>query len=200
MPFQAVPDGIKIELNAIQNGVPIVNVLHVESAVPITPTVLEDVATEVFVWYGLNDALFHPSYILQNITTTDISVANGQQYIASITSGGAGTASGAAAAANAAAVASLRTAYTGRSFRGRIYFGGMGAAAFADAQNISSGAATAYATAVGDLITALQAIGQTLSVLSRYSNLVLRVTGLLTEVISVIVDTKVDSQRRRTAN
>jgi len=37
-------------------------------------------------------------------------------------------------------------------------------------------------------------------VLSRYAAGVLRVTGLLTEIISVIVDTKVDSQRNRTAN
>lgn len=200
MPFIATPNGIKIELNAIQNGVPVVNVLHTKSNVPIDADLLASVTSTVSTWYFTNRALFHPSYVLQNVTATDISVADGIQNIGVIVSGGAGTATGEPAAANAAVVASLRSARTGRSYRGRMYFGGLAQSSLDTAQNILPDAATVYATAVMNLVDALIGIGQVLSVLSLVANKVARVAGVLTEIISIIVDTKIDSQRRRTAN
>lgn len=200
MPTQLVPNGIKLELNGVQNGIPIVNVLHVSCGVPITPTELEEAATTVANWFVLNNALFHTSYTLANVTATDLSVANGSQHIEVLLAGNVGTGSGGPAAANAAVVTSLRTAFTGRSFRGRIFLGGMAQSALADAQNITGAAALAYSNAIQDLIDALNTAGYVLSVLSRVSGGILRVTGILTEIISIITDTKIDSQRRRTAN
>lgn len=201
MVFQPVPRGIKIELNAVQNTVPIVNVLHVQMATAVTPTMLEDIAAATAVWYDelLREQL-HSSYVLENITTTDISVENGQQYILTTIANPAGAVSGAAAAANAAACISWRTAYTGRSFRGRTYIGGLPQVYLSTAQSLSVSAQEAFGVVAAGLIDTLEAIGATLVVVSRIAAGVQRVTALATQIISIIVDQKVDSQRRRTAN
>lgn len=201
MAFQTVPNGIEIVMNATQNGVPIVNVFWSKTSGVVTTGALGDAADAVKGWWDTYiKPGMHPSYVLDTIVATDKSVANGSQVTRTYTTGNAGTASGAAAAANAATVISWRTAHIGRSFRGRTYIGALTTGSFSDAQNVTSGFAGGMATAGAALITALGAVSQTLCVLSRYANLVLRVTGLLTEIIGVVVDTKVDSQRRRTAN
>jgi hypothetical protein len=107
---------------------------------------------------------------------------------------------GVAGAANAAVVASLRTGVAGRSFRGRTFIGALPASVLTTAQTISGASANIYNDMITDLIDALTGISATLSVLSRIANGVFRVVGLLTEIIEVIVNTNIDSQRRRTAN
>jgi len=200
MAFQAVPNGVKVEINAIQNGVPIVNVHHIKTPSTVSSADLDDILAAYDAWWTTQKGAFHPSYVLQNFTATDISVANGIQTIFPYAGGSAGTATGSPAAANAAVVASLRTNQTGRSFRGRHYFGGLVVPYFVDAQTINTTTAAGFAGSITGLIDLLNDVNMTLCVLSRYANKVLRTVGLLTEIISVIVDTKVDSQRRRTAN
>lgn len=200
MPFLATPFGVKTELNFVQNGVPVVNVFHTKAGGAITGATLDDInAVFMDYWLAIREAL-HVSLVLQNITSTDISVANGIQRIFPVVTDNAGVITTAPMAANAAVCVSLRTANTGRSFRGRSYIGGLTNAQLADAQNVTTTMAGIYAGLMTDLISAMTIAGHTLSVLSKYAAGVLRVTGLLTEIISVIVDTKVDSQRRRTAN
>lgn len=201
MPFQTVPRGIKIELNALQNLIPVVNIHYVQMATAVAEGDLEDVAAATAVWYdedGRN--LHHTSYVLQNITCTDVSVESGAQFILTTIANPGGTVAGAATAANAAAVISWRTANTGRSFRGRTFIGGLANANLVTAQTLDSTMVTALGAAAASLIDTLEAIGATLVVVSRFTAGVLRVTALATEIISIIVDNKVDSQRRRTAN
>lgn len=200
MVFQPVADGLKIEQIGVQNDVPVVNVFYAAAVEDHDAGLLESVADTVYDWYVANRTLWHESYTLQSIVVTDVAIANGIQFILPVTVNGAGLDSGEPAAANAAVCASLRTGFTGRSFRGRYYFGGLGAAAFTDAQHISVTAAGLFSGAIVDLIDALEAVGAIMSVCSRVANLVQRVTAILTEITSVLVDTKIDSQRRRTAN
>jgi len=201
MPFQALANGIKIEFNAMQNGVPVVNIHNVISPTGVDDSVLEDCALAMDEWWTDDGrALHHSTYVLQNITLTDISVENGHQLIFTSITNPAGTGTGAAAAANAAVVVSWRTANTGRSFRGRTYVGGLANSTLVNAQTIETAAQTAIITAYAGLLAALEAINLTLVVVSRFAAGVARVAALGTEIISIIVDTKVDSQRRRTAN
>jgi len=200
MPFVPTPNGIKVEMNGVQNGVPVVNVFHVKAPGTVSSADLDDtLAVFAGFWTDVKAAL-HPSYTLQNFTATDISVANGTQTILPYATGNVGTASGEAAAANAAMCISLRSNQTGRSFRGRTFLGGLTMAGFANAQTFNGTYTASLVNVIGDLIDALTAANLTLCVLSKYALGVARVAGLLTEIISVIVDTKVDSQRRRTAN
>jgi len=200
MTLGIVPNGIKIEWNAVQNGVPVVNRVFVTQTTAPTSGDLDDAITEALAFFNAYKGFCHPTYVLANITATDVSVANGTQTILPLTTGNVGTGSGSAAAANAAMTASLRTNFTGRSFRGRFYLGGLVQGALQDAQSLTTASAGAFATVFADFITALNAVNKTLVVVSNYAAGVVRAVALATEIISIIVDTKVDSQRRRTAN
>lgn len=201
MPVQLVPQGVSVVFNATQNGIPIVNVYHVKTPGAVTDAALLDISEVFFDWWQTNmQASQHNSYVLHTIVATDLSSIGGHQVVTNLTTDNAGTAGNTAAAANAAVVQSWRTASIGRSYRGRTYVGGVPQDAMATAQTISTTAATSYATAAANLIDALETAGFVLAVLSRFAAGVQRVTGLLTQIIEVIVDVKVDSQRRRTAN
>lgn len=201
MAFQAVPRGVKIELNAVQNDVPIVNVWYAQLAGAPTDADLLAISEAVETWWHDNlKPSQHGTYVVQNITVTDVSIASGHQHInASIFEpmGGAGDD---AAAANAAAVISWRTAATGRSFRGRTYIGGLPQAALVDAQHLTTAAASAYNLAGANLVDALEAVGATLVVVSRIALGVVRIIAVATEIIAWVTDNRIDSQRRRTAN
>jgi hypothetical protein len=200
MTFQAVPNGRKVELNGVQNGVPVVNVFYVTTIAGTTESDLTVIADEVITWFNGHSATWNNSYTLANVTVTDVSAEDSTQVIVSPPTGGVGTGAGAAEAANAAVCASLRTGRIGRSYRGRFYFGALSTSALADAHTLTPGAVTAFATTITDLIDALAAIECTLVVVSRVAARIVRIIAVATEVISIIVDAKVDSQRRRTAN
>lgn len=201
MAFQSVPNGVEIVLNGVQNGVPVINVFNVKDEDEPTPARLTTIADQTKTWFNTYyKPLLHTSYTLQSIKVTALTAATGPQVNITYPSGNQGTSAGAAAAANAAAVISWRTASIGRSFRGRTYVGALGAPELVTAQSLDPSSQSALLSAGVNLIELLGDIGLVLSVLSRYAAGVLRVTGLLTEIINVFVDSKVDSQRRRTAN
>jgi len=201
MPFQTVPDGVEIVLNGVQNGVPIVNVFNVRDEAAPEPERLLEIADATKDWWDTYlKPLLHTSYTLQSIKVTALTSSTGPQVEANYTTGNVGTQGGDPSAANGAAVISWRTASIGRSFRGRSYIGAMGSDQLTTAQTIDPSVLTAYASAGTSLIDAMQAIGAVLCVLSRYALGVQRIAGLLTEIIGIVVDNKVDSQRRRTAN
>jgi hypothetical protein len=200
MPADGVPNGIKIEWNMQQNGIPVVNRVYVTQTTAPTQA---DLISTIGIAKGFYDDFKtrqHSSCVLQDITCTDVSVANGAQEIQPYSTGNVGTSSGQALPANTALCASLRTAQTGRSFRGRFYLGGIATDYLLDAQHLTTTIASDLGGWMVDFIVALQTAGKTLVVVSRYANKVLRVVALATEIISVLVDNKIDSQRRRTAN
>jgi hypothetical protein len=200
MALGIVPNGIKIEMNYVQNGIPVVNRFYVTKTSAPTSDDLDDAIIATTDFYNDLRNWQHPSLVLQNITATDVHVANGTQTILPFTTDNEGIGAGAPAAANAAQCISLRTNFTGRSFRGRFYLGGLCDVGMADAQNWSTTQSSSVAGFFADFIAALGTINQTLVVVSNFAAGVVRVVALATEIISVIVDTKVDSQRRRTAN
>lgn len=200
MPFLATPRGIEAKLIMSQNGVPVVNVWHVKAAGSVTTADLTSVLGQFDSWLTASYAnIIQPSILFVEWVVTDISVAGGAQV-----TGTPGTANGQAlgiqSAANAAFVASLRTGLSGRSNRGRTYVPGISQSVIVDAQHVSTTYATAVNASFVTLISALTLAGYKLCVLSKYLDKVLRAAGLLVEIVQIITDTKIDSQRRRTAN
>jgi len=200
MTFQAVPNGRKIELNGSQHDIPVVNVFYVTDTASATEARLTDIAEAVIDWFNAHASTFSNTYVLNNVTVTDVNVADSIQVIVSPSTGGLGTATGAPAAANAACCISLRTARIGRSYRGRMYIGAMANSFLSDEHTLSPTTVTGMADLANDLIDALAAIDTVLVVVSRFTAGVLRLVAVVTEIISIVVDAKVDSQRRRTAN
>lgn len=201
MAFQAVPNGIEVKFIGSQAGQPVINVFNVDNKAPVTLAALTAVAALFETWWRTSiRGGIATSYSLDQIIATDISVQNGIQHILVPASPRTGAVATASAAANAALVVSWRTAQIGRSFRGRTYVGGLPQSAFVSANAFDPTYAAGFAVGGAALITALTSAGKALAVLSRYANGVLRVTGLLTEIVSVIVNLASDSSRKRLAN
>lgn len=200
MAFQPAPNCVEAKIVMSQNSIPVVNVFNVDVGTSPTVTELSGVfaVMDAFITSDLAP-LVHPSLHFEQIVVTDISVANGMQQIYTPTTI-AGSATGAAEGANVAYVASFRTAHIGRNYRGRTYMGGIPVSSLADAQHVTSGFAALVNAAYADLISDLVTAGYKLVVVSRWLANALRAVALVTEIISVITDTKIDSQRRRTAN
>jgi hypothetical protein len=191
---------VEAKLVMNQNGVPVINRWYVDVGHAVTPTDLSGVFAVIDAWVTAHySTIVHTSIKFDQIICTDVSVANGQQDI-QVPTTLAGTVTGSAEAANAALVASLRTAHTGRGYRGRTYIPGLSTTYLTDAQHVSTTYVAFANVAFVDLVNAMVTAGYKLCVLSRWLNKVLRTVGLLTEIITIITDTKVDSQRRRTAN
>jgi hypothetical protein len=80
-----------------------------------------------------------------------------------------GTATGDSLPPQLAACVTLRTALSGKSFRGRTYFSGFGETENVAGANMSAASAAAVVSFVGDIQAALTASGLTLAILSRPS-------------------------------
>jgi len=200
MAFQAAPQGIQVRLQMEQHGVKMENVWNVDYGAPVTPVGLAIIGAAFDGWLTTSYSLLSSSSLkYTQIVCTDISVANGAQDIrVPATSNGA--IGSTEAAGNAALVASLRTIHTGRNFRGRTYLAGLAQTNLLDAQHVQPGMVAALNVSINDLLTILTGAGYKLVVLSRWLNNAKRAVALLTEIIAVITDTKIDSQQRRTAN
>jgi len=201
MTFQAAPRTIKVELVQSLNGQPVVNIFHVQKPTSIVSADLETVADAFGDWW---DEFLKPYQVaqlsLQKVIATDISVENGEQFAFTYTSGNTGTLSSGPIGSNTAAVISWRTNKTGRSFRGRTYIGGLGDIELDTATNLESSTAAGLASSAAELIDALETLGYKLVIVSRIANKVARAVAVVTEILYIIVNTGIDSQRRRTPN
>lgn len=147
-------------------------------------------------WWTNNIApLVSASVRLEGIDLVNQDTANAPATQISI-AGGVTGAAGVAFALNTALVASWRTDLRGRSFRGRFYTPGIPTAVRFDDGTITTAFAGQLATAFGILISP-GLTGGVLSVVSHFANNAARGQGLVTPVTAVIVETLLDSMRRR---
>jgi len=201
MAFQPAPDCVEVVFHAVQNGVPIVNVFNVESTGTIDDAQLELIADTFHDWWTAEmQPNQHTSYILNDITATDVSVEGGHQFVLALTTGNTGAAGAEPMSGQAAVVVSWRTPRIGRSYRGRTYFGGGTVGWTLNAQFIDPAFITGLGAIATALLDALVLIDCHLVVLSRYLHLVARATAVLTRITGFIIDSVVDTQRRRAAN
>lgn len=197
MAFIPLPNGFKIALEFNLNGQAVVNVYHTTSAVPVNTTNLTALANVFISWWTTQQRQnFSNQMSLLNVLVTDIRVEDGQQVQVPLTINNAGTIATAPSPNNVAVVTSWRTGFSGRSFRGRTYLAGIANTEVSD--NVISGTLISNllldATGlISDLITA----GHNLVVFSQYNNGAPRVTGVGTPINSVIIDSRIDTQRRR---
>jgi len=201
MAYQTVPQCAEVVLHGSQNGIPVVNVFHVDLQATVTAELLAQVRDTVVAWARYSWLpLLNSTYTLNEVVVTDLSTEGGLQARQPLTTNNTGAVASAAIGANSALVVSWRTHRIGRSYRGRTYVGALSTTVIVDAHNATVTFAAGVADAMNTLIAVLIAAGFKLVVVSRWLNKVLRVVGLMTDIVSVVVDTKIDSQRRRTAN
>lgn len=215
MPFIPGPTGaIRVVVSQSLEGQEVINVLYFKAATNPTSAELLDLAQDVGdAWTDQVTGVLawcNEELVVEEVSATHVTAANGVQRIVPFGIAGAGASSSQSLNNTLAVVASLRTAQTGRSFRGRLYLAGIdvSAALSDDTNHINAAAVTGIGLALANV--QLAAVGSTLSsvlsVASYYTRpvpdvplapSVPRATGLYTTVDSIIVRPLLGSQRRR---
>jgi hypothetical protein len=200
MPFIPVPQTGQFNIRATYFGIEVENVLnffHIGG--PISPALLASGAAVLAAqWASGVMQNLSVSYILREIHAVDLSSASGA--IATDTSEAGAT--GAlldtpGLPGNIAFCVSFRTAFRGRSFRGRTYLCGL-----TESRVTENLVPLSWANAViedfDNLSAAMTTEGWTLSVVSRFTGGAPRVEGIHTPVSNILfTDLRVDTQRRR---
>lgn len=200
MAFQQIPQCVEVHLNARQDNVPVVNRFYVNVGSATPAAEFDALFAVIDNWITTSVAPQMTNHMaFESVALKDVHNPNGQLriYTPSTSTGGR---SAAAAVNSAASVISLRTALSGKNYRGRFYFGGLCQSDFTSSTQIGTAVVTSHSDIMQDLLDALSVATYTLSVVSKVLNGIQRAIAVVTGVSTVIVNTVIDNQRRRTAN
>ena len=197
MTFIPLPGGIKVSMEFQLNNEPVVNVYHVAYANPIVSANLAFL-TDLFRDWWTNEMRqnFTTTIALERVVALDVSEEDGLVDVLDLTTPVAGTIASTAAPNNVAIVASKLTGFSGRSFRGRTYFGGIQQTEVVD-NFISNTLAAAILVDLASLSTQLQTNDYDLIVASYRANNEWRTTAVGTGITAFAMDTRVDTMRKR---
>lgn len=199
MPFQPVPGTAKFTLIYQLFGREVVNILNADFTGGISPAILDEACEALYgVWAAnvVNELSNQLDFL--RVEAVDLSVEIAETGIFVPESAVSGTVAGESLPANCALVMSLRTGYTGRSQRGRMFLPGIAESSVeGNTPDASIRGGLANTLAIVNAALASVSIPFTWVVLSRYTEGALRAEGVTLPVTSVLVDTRIDSQRRR---
>jgi hypothetical protein len=201
MPFIAVPETAQVTMvytGPNQNRM--VNVYHfIRPTLGWDPDALGDLAEAMLAWES-NTAKNQRSnqVICIGAEARDLSVQDSFVVAVAAIPPIEGTRSSPVLPANVTLAVSLRTPFAGRSFRGRTYWVGLSEGSV-QGDFVIPAVAQGVLAAIQQLIeTVPQPLNAQLAVVSRYHNGAPRGVGIATPVTSaVLVDSRVDTQRRR---
>lgn len=197
MAFIPLPNGVRVAMEYTLQGELIVNVYHFTTASPITTvnlTALAAVLADMFITDMAG--LYSTDLSLQQVVATDVSEADGIQIVYNTGLPVAGGSANDSAPNNVAVVMSLRTGLTGRSRRGRNYYGGIDETLIAG-NTPSAGFQSNMFTANDNMQLAADTLGFTWVVASYRHLGAPRVTALATPITTLIMDARSDSMRKR---
>ena len=200
MPFQRIPETVEVHINARQDNVPVVNRVYVRWGHTIIEDDLDATFDIVDAWITGSVAPQMTNHMaFESVAIKNMDVANGQLKIYTPTTSSGGR-SAAAAINSAASCISLRTAFSGKNYRGRFYFGGLCQSDFTSSTQIGLAVVGSHADIMTTFIDALETAGASLVVVSKVLAGIQRAIAITTNVLTVVVNTVCDNQRRRTAN
>jgi len=198
MTFQTAPECAEAVVQATFGGKAVNNVFNFWYPGGYDQTKIDNLAVAVDVAVGNTGLICWNNDVLYEGT-----LARGLQDIIDLTStattnSGPGTAGTGIMPANVSFVITLRTGFTGRSARGRVYMLPLDAGAFDNINEVSA----AYADLAEDFVEAVVAeaatAGWTLVVLSRISGKAVRPAATHLTVTQVVARNRIsDSQRHR---
>jgi hypothetical protein len=198
MAFVPVPNTMKVAMCYKLSGQEMCNVFYVEGSGPPTQAQMEEVAQMyIDAWEDHLKPIQSSVTSLQRVEVRDLSVQNGAgiEYTTGLPQNGA---SGAGSLPNNCAVAVKKSSgLTGRSFRGRNYFGGMTTAWLDDTNSPNATVRSAIVNFFQQLALQLVADGLQEVVVSTIANGSQRATGVTTPITAYSVNDVLDSQRRR---
>lgn len=205
MPFVPVVNTALVEIRMTLDSQKVENTLWFRFETAINATILSTLGADLLEWWTTFYApLTSDNTILREIVCTDMASATGPQVSTPAPISTTGTSSGPQLPNNNTLTVSFRTANRGRAFRGRNYIVGLVRDVVLDNTAIPG-----YITTVIDAYEQLLPLHTTLSngqwvIASRFQGVdadgdpIPRAVGVATPVTAVVVvDSTVDSQRRR---
>lgn len=197
MPFQAVEEAAQVLINYRQAGQELQSQLYFRTGGSDNATFLTALSQMVADWLTNSWApVASNAAEVVSLLTTNVSIEGGTQITFTPIGGITGDIVSPALPTGTTITASWRTGRSGRSFRGRTYHVGLTEQQVV-ANAVDSGSRTALQSAYGQLIIDANANNTPLVVASRFSNNAPRTVGIVTDVLTVLVDEFIDSQRRR---
>lgn len=200
MPFIPAPNIIQVEMRCTRNGQKIENRWMFNNGGPVSAATLVTIATLVWDWAEATYLPLLSAEILMNeVVATDMSTISGGQYTYAPDATTIGGVGGYDLPNEVSLAVSLRSAFRGRSARGRTYVMSLNDGQMADTNNVLPATATAFAAAFNTLRASAAAIAKPLTIVSYRSEGVVRPGGpvYFTVTNAVVVDTVVDSMKRR---
>jgi hypothetical protein len=183
-----------------QDGQELRNILHFSAAVGILPIGSAGLADALEIWWRANlKPLQSTAIALNAILVQDLGPDAPPAHLRVVTAPVTGTLAGASLPNSVTIAMSLRTAFAGRSFRGRIYHPGMPSSQVTG-NNVNAATLTSLLVAYRELINPSGGFwtnAKQLGVLSYYSGGAVRETPVFTPVTEVLSDGIIDNQRRR---
>lgn len=204
MPFIPVADTCEVAFHYQTGfGEPMVNTFHVEIPGGYGSSDLEGVC-ELFRdwWNGTTVGVYVPlqdfqssAVVLESITARSMAAATDPTFELSVNAAGGDATE--VMPYQLAIVASWKTGFSGRSFRGRTYLGGI-TQQYNDGGAVTAAGVAALQITMQTLIDQVEAVAtQQLVVVSKYSGGAPRAAGVTTPITSVTIDNVWDTQRRR---
>lgn len=191
---------IKIVVKYTFGGKVSVNVHFVRQDVPTSPITnaqLLIAANAFYASYGDNwDTRASNEWRVTEIEATDYSREGGGQVVSDETFPIVGILASASIPSSNASVVTQRTARTGRSYRGRNYVPGLSFGTVT-ANELNADLITDLGLLYADIRTALALADMTHVVYSLYNQGTQRVTPEATPITGTVVNSRVDTQRRR---
>lgn len=199
-PLPPIDGVIRIVPRFTLNGGEAYNVIHYSTLAPITTEMMAELGNDwITKWKAQARVDLSNDCCLADVTVMDMSSNPVGTVALAPGTGQCGNRITGALPANVALVVSLRTGRRGRSFRGRIYLAGLGEAVVignavdeAARLNFQNGWTTLM-----ELNGALTASAAVLTVVSYFADGAVRAQPLATTVESILVNNRVDTQRRR---
>lgn len=199
MAFIPIPNVSMHTVNYTWLGQQVQNVFHVLHGDAPTVGGISAVNNVIIGWWNTE---IEPNVSNQvearSVIGTSQHVANGPQSTTAFAPGSVGQLTSPSMPSGVTVAVSWRTGFSGRSFRGRTYHVGLVEGQVVD-NEIDSATHTTLIGGYAQLVTDLATADTPLVIASRYTNNAPRVTGVATVVLSVLIDTFIDSQRRRLA-
>jgi len=196
--FQSAPDVAEAVIKCVTDGQSMANVINFAKPGGYN-------SADIAALAGAVDGVVGAAYLalMHNTVVYGETLVRGLEFendITAVSSGAAGNGTGGAVTlpSNVSFVVTLRSGFTGRSARGRLYLMPMSSSSLVTANNVTTTFALAAVNMLGDMKAAGLAVGWTMCILSRFKSKAKRAVATYFVVNTIEArNTQTDSQRGR---
>lgn len=198
MAFVATPGCVRVDIQFVHQGQQVHNIIWCKREAAWTDAQRDALASAIEAWWNVSAKTNHSNtFALVGIEVVNQDAQNSPATVHVVSPASPGTLGTAFAPSGTALCATLRTDLRGRSYRGRMYLGGLPGSAVVDPIATSVGYIANLIAELVALKDAIEALGAIWVIVSKFVNHLQRAAGLPTAITAISMDQYFDSQRRR---